>query len=85
MSTKLSANDQFLVFLDDAETNTLAGDSCAVIRGHWKDPDLIDGEIWVSNDGALGAGAKEVLVLNEDNLLTIRQKLPELWESWTEL
>ena len=79
-------SDEFLVFLDDGETYSGVGGNCAVLRGGWDMPEAM--RVWNSEYDddddmkAFQSGIEEVLLLNDENLLKIREKLPELWVKW---
>jgi hypothetical protein len=73
----------FLVFLEDGETYSGVEEECAVVRcgsavlpdnGCWSVLDEED-----EDSVAFHEGIEEVLMLNDENLEKIRDRLPELW------
>ena len=78
--------NMFLLFLEDGETFSGVGGECAVVRGdggrdpfdgRWSDVDEED-----EDSVAFHEGIEEVLMLNDENLEKIRDRLPELWVKW---
>ena len=93
MSSK--TNDTFHVYLNvDGESYTNAdSDLCAVLLGDWSRAGAPEDVEWVSDDDEhedelflfhveKNAQIKEVLFLDPNNLLKIREKMPELWLKW---
>jgi hypothetical protein len=89
--TKQLHNDlELLIFLEDGETYSGPGDGAAVLAGDWDGEFPDEMKHWETHGAdpddeedhkAFHKGIKEVLRLNRDNLLKIKEKLPELWEA----